>query len=283
MSKKQKAQDTPEPSDKATDQKPTSWEKIGKSRGNYRLLPLDLVDVDPEQPRKIDENDPSIKELADSIKKHTLMNPVHVRFIEATGRFTIINGARRYYAFKSLKRKEIPAIVFTQEMDDKDKFIKQMVDNLQRVDLSPVDEAEGYQKLNEQGLTDEEIAEKVKKGRSTITDIRKITKLPESVKEKCRSSDIRISKDFLISLVKVEDVSKQEKLVEQHIKKVTAKVSAGEPKNPSTHFYAAWSDKIQGMKITISLPEKQELSQEKAAELLQQVVDELTSKSENGD
>jgi ParB/RepB/Spo0J family partition protein len=279
----EQTQDTAEASDKAPDKKPTSWKKIGKSNDNFKLLPLDLVDVDPEQPRKIDENDPSIKELADSIKEHKLMNPVHVRFIKETGKFTIINGARRYYAFKSLRRKEIPAIVFTQEMDDKEKFIKQMVDNLQREDLSPVDEAEGYKKLNDQGLTDEEIAEKVKKGRSTITDIRSITKLPESVKEKCRSSDIRISKDFLISLVKVEDASKQEKLVEQYIKKADAKVRNRVPKEPSSHFYTAWCEEIQGMKIKISLPEKKKLSREEAAEMLMAAIDELIPRPKSAD
>ena len=85
-----------------------------KQLENFIRIPLDKVIPDPDQPRKVLENDPSIPELAESIKKHGLLSPVHVRYIEERDIFQIINGERRYLAFKKLKRKYISAILFEQ-------------------------------------------------------------------------------------------------------------------------------------------------------------------------
>ena len=133
----------------------------------------------PNQPRKnFDET--ALQELADSIKQNGVLQPILVRKIG--GKYQIVAGERRYQASKLAGLKEIPAVV--RDIDDKEVFQLALIENLQRSDLSPMEEAKGYRQLiNSQGLTQEGLAKILSKSRSAIANTLRLMDLPTVVQE----------------------------------------------------------------------------------------------------
>lgn len=133
----------------------------------------------PNQPRKnFDET--ALQELADSIKQNGVLQPILVRKIG--GKYQIVAGERRYQASKLAGLKEIPAVV--RDIDDKEVFQLALIENLQRSDLSPMEEAKGYRQLIEsQGLTQEGLAKILSKSRSAIANTLRLMDLPTVVQE----------------------------------------------------------------------------------------------------
>lgn len=133
----------------------------------------------PNQPRKnFDET--ALQELADSIKQNGVLQPILVRKIG--GKYQIVAGERRYQASKLAELKEIPAVV--RDIDDKEVFQLALIENLQRSDLSPMEEAKGYRQLiNSQGLTQEGLAKILSKSRSAIANTLRLMDLPTVVQE----------------------------------------------------------------------------------------------------
>ena len=133
----------------------------------------------PNQPRKnFDET--ALQELADSIKQNGVLQPILVRKIG--GKYQIVAGERRYQASKLAGLKEIPAVV--RDIDDKEVFQLALIENLQRSDLSPMEEAKGYRQLiDSQGLTQEGLAKILSKSRSAIANTLRLMDLPTVVQE----------------------------------------------------------------------------------------------------
>ena len=133
----------------------------------------------PNQPRKnFDET--ALQELADSIKQNGVLQQILVRKIG--GKYQIVAGERRYQASKLAGLKEIPAVV--RDIDDKEVFQLALIENLQRSDLSPMEEAKGYRQLiNSQGLTQEGLAKILSKSRSAIANTLRLMDLPTVVQE----------------------------------------------------------------------------------------------------
>ena len=133
----------------------------------------------PNQPRKnFDET--ALQELADSIKQNGVLQPILVR--KSGGKYQIVAGERRYQASKLAGLKEIPAVV--RDIDDKEVFQLALIENLQRSDLSPMEEAKGYRQLiNSQGLTQEGLAKILSKSRSAIANTLRLMDLPTVVQE----------------------------------------------------------------------------------------------------
>lgn len=133
----------------------------------------------PNQPRKnFDET--ALQELADSIKQNGVLQPILVRKIG--GKYQIVAGERRYQASKLSGLKEIPAVV--RDIDDKEVFQLALIENLQRSDLSPMEEAKGYRQLiDSQGLTQEGLAKILSKSRSAIANTLRLMDLPTVVQE----------------------------------------------------------------------------------------------------
>lgn len=133
----------------------------------------------PNQPRKnFDET--ALQELADSIKQNGVLQPILVRKIG--GKYQIVAGERRYQASKLAGLKEIPAVV--RDIDDKEVFQLALIENLQRSDLSPMEEAKGYRQLiNSQGLTQEGLAKILSKSRSAVANTLRLMDLPTVVQE----------------------------------------------------------------------------------------------------
>lgn len=151
---------------------------IGLSIPPVKLIPIDKIRPGSQQPRK--EFDPkSLNELADSIRQHGILQPIIVKPL-ADGNFEIIAGERRWRACQLAQKLEIPAIV--RSIDEITQLELALVENLQRQDLNPVEEALGYRALIDQfGLTHEQVALKVGKDRATITNSLRLLQLPSEV------------------------------------------------------------------------------------------------------
>ena len=157
------------------------------SKTPYRLLPLHKVEPNPEQPRR-DFDDEELQSLADSVAMHGVMQPLTVREL-SNGYYQIIAGERRWRAARLANLSEIPAVVV--EADDKKAMELALIENLQRQDLNPVEEAMGYQSLmTEHGLTQEETAQRVGKSRPAVANALRLLHLPQSILEQLRKGEL---------------------------------------------------------------------------------------------
>ncbi len=155
--------------------------KVVKELSNAVVdIPIEDIEANPEQPRK-DFDKEALQELADSIKTYGLIQPITVRHIKETGKFQIISGERRYRASKIAEIKEIPAYV--RIADDNFMLEMALVENIQREDLNAIEIATTYDRLIEEfQLTQEQLAERVGKKRSTVTNYLNILHLPPVIK-----------------------------------------------------------------------------------------------------
>lgn len=140
-------------------------------------LPIDEIHPNKGQPRKRFKED-ELEELADSIRQNGVLQPLLVRKVGSS--YEIVAGERRYQAAQRAGLKELPVII--KEISDDEVFKLALIENLQRSDLSPLEEANGYRQLiKERGLTQEELAKILSKSRSTITNTLRLLDLPEEV------------------------------------------------------------------------------------------------------
>jgi ParB family chromosome partitioning protein len=149
------------------------------SQKNVLRLPIESIRRDTGQPRKVfDEN--KLRELSESIKAQGLIQPVLVRK-DGDG-YRLIAGERRWRAAQLAGLKDVPALI--REASDAEAFELALVENLQRTDLNPIEEAEGYRRLIEEfSLTQEQVSQRVGKERSSVANALRLLALPEEVKE----------------------------------------------------------------------------------------------------
>ena len=172
----------------------------------YKLLPLHKVEPNPNQPRK-DFDEEELQALADSIAKHGVMQPLTVR--EAgSGYYQIIAGERRWRAARLAGLKDIPAVVI--EADDRKTMELALIENLQRQDLNPVEEALGYQSLiADYGLTQEDAAKQVGKSRPAVANALRLLTLCPDVLEQVRSGALSAGHARAILMLKTEKQQKE--------------------------------------------------------------------------
>ena len=150
------------------------------------VLDIASVHPNPNQPRKNFDTS-ALEELTDSIKQNGILQPILVRKVGES--YEIVAGERRYQAAKAAGLTEVPVIV--RDISDEDVFQLALIENLQRSDLDPIEEAQGYQHLIKQnGMTQEQLAKAVSKSRSTITNSLRLLDLPESVQELMSSREL---------------------------------------------------------------------------------------------
>lgn len=182
----------------------------GKGNGEK----IRIADIEPrhDQPRKTFDRE-ALESLAESIAEHGVLQPIIVRENEAfSGTYEIIAGERRFRAAKIAGLTEIPAVVLTG--DDLKVAEVALIENIQREDLNPVDEALGYGALIEKfGLTQEQVAKQVGKSRSAVANMLRLLDLPESVLEMLKKGDI--SAGHAKALLGLEDEEKIEPLAER--------------------------------------------------------------------
>ena len=150
----------------------------------YQTLPIYKVEPNPDQPRH-DFDEEELEELADSIREHGIIQPLTVREL-SSGYYQIIAGERRWRAARIAELSEVPVVII--EADDKKAMELALIENLQRQDLNPVEEALGYRNLMEDhGLTQEEAAKRVGKSRPAVANALRLLGLCPEVLEKVRT------------------------------------------------------------------------------------------------
>ena len=179
---------------------------------NLKKISIDDIKPNENQPRKI-FNDEKISELADSIKEHGVIQPIVVR---TSGDFyEIVAGERRWRAARKAGLSEIPCVV--RELTDEENMLFAIIENMQREDLNPVEEAEGLEKMiSTYGLTQEEVSKSVGKSRPYITNSLRLLKLPKKIRE--MMAEGLITAGHGRALINIDDEAKQIEIAELVVK-----------------------------------------------------------------
>lgn len=150
------------------------------SAGGVLKLPVEAIIRNPRQPRSSEFDEKDLKELADSIREHGVIQPLVVSPTE-NGTYTLIAGERRLRASKLVGLTTIPAIV--RQATDRELLELALIENIQRADLNPLEEAEAYRQLTEDfGLSHEEVAQRVGKSRPAVSNTLRLLNLTDTVK-----------------------------------------------------------------------------------------------------
>ena len=176
----------------------------------YQQLPIHKVEPNPHQPRQ-DFDEEELQNLADSITEHGVVQPLTVREV-AGGYYQIIAGERRWRAARLAGLTQVPAVII--EADDKKTMELALIENLQRQDLNPVEEALGYQVLmDEYGMTQEETAKRVGKSRPTVANALRLMQLCSEVLEQVRSG--ALSAGHARAVLTLKDAQKQQQAAQK--------------------------------------------------------------------
>ncbi|RAK20568.1 ParB family chromosome partitioning protein [Anoxybacillus vitaminiphilus] len=188
---------------------------VEKTEGEeIRKIPVSLIVPNRYQPRTIFAED-KIDELALTIRTHGIIQPIVVRECE-DGKFEIIAGERRWRAVQKLGWEEIPAIV--KNLNDTETASVALIENLQREELTPIEEALAYAKLLElHNLTQEALAQRLGKGQSTIANKLRLLKLPQEVQDALLQR--KITERHARALIALKDKEKQLKLLQEIMEK----------------------------------------------------------------
>jgi ParB family transcriptional regulator, chromosome partitioning protein len=175
-----------------------------------RMIALDKIDPNPEQPRT---EFGDLTELTASIAEKGVLEPLLVKPSKATGRWMIIAGERRFRAARAAGLKEVPCV--EMEVDEGTVAEIALIENMQRKDLTVWEEADGLMALCERfGYTHEEVARKVGKSRSTVTEALSIAAIPKDVRDMCRQADVS-AKSMLLQIVRQPDEEGMRRLAKQ--------------------------------------------------------------------
>lgn len=233
-----------------------------KDNNKPSLIDINLIKSNDKQPRK-SFDDVKIAELAQSIKEHGIIQPIILS--KKDGYYTIVAGERRWRASKLLGLKEVPAIVM--DLSDKDILEISLIENIQRQDLNPIEEALAYQKLlSDCNLTQEELSKRVGKSRAAITNTIRLTALCDTVKQYL--IDEVITEGHGRTLLAIEDPKLQceiaqkiidEKLsvreLERLIKSIKSDKKTREKTREISPYYKDVTERLQnyfGTKVNIS-------------------------------
>jgi ParB family chromosome partitioning protein len=179
------------------------------------LIPIEQIGPNPYQPRKT-FNEASIEELARSVREHGIVQPLVVTRT-GEGKYRLIAGERRFRAAQKAGLTSVPAVI-KEMMPEGDALQIALIENIQREDLNPIEEAMAYHQLHEEfGLTQEEISRRVGKERSTVANFLRLIKLPDSVKKLLASG--QLSMGHARALLAVESAKKQEQLADRVVKR----------------------------------------------------------------
>ena len=226
----------------------------------FKIVQIKDIKKNPYQPRK-EFSEEKIQELAQSIKENGLIQPIIVRKSPVLG-YEILAGERRYRASIVAGLSEVPVIV--KQLSDQDMMLHSIIENLQRENLNPIEEAKAYQSLIDKGFTHTEIAEKMGKSRPYITNLVRLLGLPKHILAEVESGKlsqaharllIQLSsdkQDKLLNRIQTENLSVRQ--VEQILQK-TKKISKKE-KDYFVKEEEQTLKKILGLEVHIKLQKK---------------------------
>ena len=239
-----------------------------------RVIPIDQVDPNPDQPRQVMGD---LSELMASITEKGILEPLIVR--QRRGRFQIVAGERRYQAAVQVGLREVPAVI--REVDDAELIEIALIENLQRRDLSAFEESEALHALGrDHGFKHEDLARRLGKSRTSITESLSLNAMPEEVRELCRLADIT-SKSLLLQVVRQGDAKKMIALVErltrssgaatrERARAATARPKPGRPKA----FIFKYVPPAKTFNLSLKF-RKSRVNREEIITALNEIIDEL--------
>lgn len=221
--------------------------------GSLREIRVEDIEPNPEQPRTtFDEN--TLSELAASVRAHGLLQPVVVREVPG-GRFMLVVGERRWRAARMAGLERVPAVV--RQSDEAESLVLALVENLQRENLNPIDEAHGYEALMElAGVTQADVAERVGKDRTTVTNALRLLDLGPEIQEMLRAG--QLSGGHGRALLAVQPAEERRSLADKAVARglsvreleaiargVRKRRKAARPKRSDDPFIREWEEKLQ--------------------------------------
>jgi ParB family transcriptional regulator, chromosome partitioning protein len=241
-----------------------------------RLVPIERIDPNPHQPRQVMGD---LSELIASITEKGILEPLVVR--QRGDRFQIVAGERRYHAAVQAGLRDLPVVV--RDVDDREVIELALIENLQRKDLTPFEEAEALHGLADRyGYTHEDLARRLGKSRTSVTESLALQAMPEEVRNLCRLADIS-SKSLLLQVVRQETPGKMTALVEkiasqggatrQQLREAAAKPHAGRPR----HYVFAYRPTTKAFHLKLSFA-KSRASKDDVIEALEAIIRELRKK-----
>lgn len=238
-----------------------------------RMIPIDLIDPNPDQPRQAMGD---LSELIASVKEKGIIEPLVVR--QRGTRYQIIAGERRYHAGGQAGLRELPAVV--RDVDDTEMLELALVENIQRKDLTPFEEAEALTSLSQRcGYTHEDLAKRLGKSRTSVTETLALHGMPPEVRKVCRLAGIT-NKSLLLQVVRQGDPQKMLALAEkitsqggvtrEQVRKETQKPKAGRPKAYTFNFRP--ENKLFNLRLSFN---KKQASKDDVISALENILEEL--------
>ncbi|HTM02549.1 MAG TPA: ParB/RepB/Spo0J family partition protein [Vicinamibacterales bacterium] len=241
-----------------------------------RMLPIELLDPNPGQPRQVMGD---LSELMASVSEKGIIEPLIVR--PHGGRFQIIAGERRYHAAVQVGLREVPVVI--REVDDREVMELALVENLQRKDLTAFEESEALQQLAQRcGYTHEDMARKLGKSRTSITESLSLGNMPEDVRNLCRLADIT-SKSTLLQIVRQGDPKKMLALVEKLTTQGTAtradvRKETAKPTARAKSYVFAFRPPTKAFDLRLSF-KKSKVERDEIIEALENIIHELRTQN----
>jgi ParB family chromosome partitioning protein len=238
-----------------------------------RMIPIDQIDPNPNQPRQVMGD---LSELIASIGEKGIIEPLVVR--PRGARFQIVAGERRYQAAVQVGLRELPVVV--RDVDETEMLELALIENLQRKDLTPFEESEALNGLADScGYTHEDLARRLGKSRTSITESLALNAMPEEVRNLCRLADIS-SKSLLLQVVRqntpekmtalVEKIASQGGATRQQMREAVAKPKPGRPK----HFVFAFRPPTKAFNLKLSF-NKSRASRDEIIDALEAILRDL--------
>jgi len=238
-----------------------------------RLVPIDQIDPNPNQPRHVMGD---LSELMASITEKGILEPLVVR--QRGTRFQIVAGERRYQAAIQVGLRELPVVI--RDVDETEMLELALIENLQRKDLTPFEESEALHGLAERcGYTHEDLARRLGKSRTSVTESLALNGMPDEVRNLCRLADIS-AKSLLLQVVRQETPEKMTALVEkiagqggatrQQLREAAAKPKAGRPK----HYVFAYRPPSKAFTLKLSFT-KSRATRDDVIEALEAILRDL--------
>ena len=192
-----------------------------------KMIAVEQISPNAEQPRK-DRGD--LKGLIESVREKGVLEPLLVRYLPESEKYMIISGERRYFAARAAGLTEVPCI--EKDADDAETLELALIENLHRKDLTPFEEADGIQSLGDRfALTHDEIARKIGKGRSSITESLSLRNIPDPIKAECIEKGV-LSKSQLLQVSRQPSEAKMRDLVRRFALGLVTRDQAREERQP---------------------------------------------------
>ncbi len=264
-------------------------EFVKTHRSIGKIIPINQIEPNPEQPR-VEIGD--LTELSNSIKQKGVLEPLLVKPVRETGNWMIIAGERRWRAANLAGLKEVPCI----ELDLDEKSIAEiaLIENLQRKDLTVWEEADGLAALAETfAYTHEEIAKKISKSRTTVTESMAIAGIPEDIREKCRAANIaakstllEIARQFddaamhdFVDTITSKSLSREEVRNTARPKNQTAAASENKPaKAPSENIFR-YNSQDKNFTLEIKFQDKTEFGRKDVLQALKEAFENVKAQN----